>query len=252
MRIIFGAWGMPLIDRPSPNYDSRNGTSVSMLLLHYTGMPTAAEALARLTDPLAKVSAHYLVDEEGRLYRLVPEGKRAWHAGVSFWAGETDINASSIGIEIANPGHDFGYREFPLAQMAALVALAQEIVARWRIPAARILGHSDVAPARKKDPGELFPWHRLARAGIGLWPGEVRPLGRSLAPGEKGGDVTALQKQLAAFGYGIGKTGLYDEETATVITAFQRHFRPMKVDGIADGQTRALVARLTEQALKVS
>jgi N-acetylmuramoyl-L-alanine amidase len=243
---------MKLIERPSPNYDSRNGCSIDMLILHYTGMPTTAEAMARLVDPVAKVSAHYLVDEEARIYRLVPEAKRAWHAGVAEWGGVTDINAHSIGIEISNPGHEHGYREFSMEQIAAVVSLAREIVARHRIRPARVLGHSDVAPTRKQDPGELFDWQRLARAGVGLWPGQVRPLGRTLAPGESGADVGTMQKQLAAFGYRVPTKGEYCEETQAVIRAFQRHFRPVKVDGVADGQTRALIARLKEQVARTA
>jgi len=243
---------MKLIERPSPNYDSRNGCPIDMLILHYTGMPTTAEALARLVDPAAKVSAHYLVDEAARVYRLVPEGKRAWHAGVAQWGGVTDINAHSIGIEISNPGHEHGYREFSLEQVAAVTSLAREIVTRHRIHPARVLGHSDVAPMRKQDPGELFDWQRLARAGVGLWPGQVRPLGRTLVPGESGADVSAMQKQLAAFGYRVPTRGDYCAETQAVVQAFQRHFRPVKVDGVADGHTRALIARLKEQVARTA
>ena len=243
---------MKLIERPSPNYDSRNGSDIDMLVLHYTGMPTAAEALARMIDPASKVSAHYLVDEEARVYRLVPENKRAWHAGVAQWGNVTDINSCSVGIEIANPGHEYGYREFTQEQTAAVIALSKEIVTRHRIKPARVLGHSDVAPTRKQDPGELFDWQRLARAGVGLWPGQVRPLGRTLNPGESGADVSGLQKALAAFGYAVPKTGKYDEDTQAAVAAFQRHFRPAKVDGVADGHTRALINRLKEQVARTA
>lgn len=238
---------MKPIDRLSPNYDSRDGRAVDMLLFHYTGMPTAGEALKRLCDPAAKVSAHYCIDEEGRVYRLVAESKRAWHAGQSFWAGETDINACSIGIELVNPGHEFGYQAFPLAQIAAAVTLAKDILSRHNIPASRVLGHSDVAPLRKQDPGELFDWQRLAREGIGLWPGRVTPMGRLLEPGEESRDVRDLQANLSALGYGIDVSSVYDEATTAVVTAFQRHYRQKKVDGIADGETQALIERLREQ-----
>ena len=164
---------------PSPNQDDRGGAAIDMLVLHYTGMITAEAALSRLCDPAAKVSAHYTIDEDGTIYAHVPEARRAWHAGVSFWAGKRNVNARSIGIELVNPGHEFGYRAFPRSQIAALIDLCRDILARHPIPAARVLGHSDVAPARKEDPGELFPWAQLAEAGIGLWP---QPAQRSPMP----------------------------------------------------------------------
>lgn len=198
-----------------------------MLVLHYTGMESAAVALDRLADPRSKVSAHYLIEEDGRIWRLVAEQRRAWHAGVSFWAGERDVNGVSIGIELANPGHEFGYRPFPDLQMRALEALALEILARHPIPPHRVLGHSDVAPTRKEDPGELFDWQRLARAGIGCWPGGATG---ALAPGD-------LLPALARFGYDVS-----DEPAA--IAAFQRHFRPSRFDGIGDVETCARLAGL--------
>lgn len=210
-----------------------------MLVLHYTGMQTGEAAIARLRDPEAKVSAHYVVEEDGRIYRLVPEERRAWHAGKSFWKGETDINGASIGIEIVNPGHEFGYRAFPEAQIEAVIALVGDIRGRWTIENARIVGHSDVAPARKEDPGELFPWKRLAEAGHGLWFEPVPAPGPALAEGDKGLGVYALQAGLHRLGYEPLPSGDYDAETATVVRAFQRHWRPEKVDGIADGETRA-------------
>ncbi len=162
-----------IVDRPSANFDARpEGAAVDILVVHYTGMETAEAALDRLMDPAAKVSAHYLIDEDGTLYRLVEEDRRAWHAGVASWRGATDVNARSIGIELVNPGHEFGYRPFPEAQTGALIDLAADIVARHRIPARNVVGHADVAPRRKMDPGELFDWPRLAAAGIGLWPEE--------------------------------------------------------------------------------
>lgn len=158
-----------MIERPSPNFGERaGGVNPSLVILHYTGMRTAEEALARMCDPAAEVSAHYCIDEDGTLYRLVPEDKRAWHAGVSIWKGETDINSHSIGIELVNPGHEWGYRPFTEAQYEALIPLLQDIMARYGIPPANVLGHSDVAPGRKTDPGELFDWARLAAAGVAL------------------------------------------------------------------------------------
>jgi N-acetylmuramoyl-L-alanine amidase len=195
-------------------------------------MASAAEAQARLCDPAAKVSAHYLIDEDGSVIALVPEPARAWHAGVSAWQGESGLNDRSIGIELVNPGHEWGYRAFPEAQYQACIALCQAIVRRWPIPPRRVLGHSDVAPERKEDPGELFDWQRLAAAGVGLWPacGEGAP--RSVA---------TLQAELARFGYAVPRHGRLDRATGLVIAAFQRHFRPRLVDGIAD---RATLARL--------
>jgi N-acetylmuramoyl-L-alanine amidase len=214
-------------DCPSPNRDSRGDTPIDMLVLHYTGMKSGEAALARMCDPAAKVSAHYMIDEDGAVHALVPEGMRAWHAGVSYWAGARNINACSIGIELVNPGHELGYRAFPDAQIAALTELARGILARHAIPAWRVLGHSDVAPMRKDDPGELFPWASFAGQGIGLWPVKGDD------PGE--GKVTAL---LARFGY--------DPEASLekLVMAFQRHFRALRVDGMADAETRALLAGL--------
>lgn len=219
---------MRLVERPSPNFDARPG-AVDMLILHYTGMQTGEAALARLCDPAAEVSAHYMIDEDGTVYRLVPEDRRAWHAGISFWAGEASVNGRAIGIELVNPGHEFGYRPFAAAQIAALIELGRGIVARHAIPARHVLGHSDVAPDRKTDPGELFPWAELAAHGIGLWP----------APHQGGGDFAAM---LAAFGYGVPPQ--VDVPLASVITAFQRHFRPSCIDGVADAQCQAILAGL--------
>jgi N-acetylmuramoyl-L-alanine amidase len=171
------------IEHPSPNQDDRGGAKIDMLVLHYTGMTSGGAALARLCDPAARVSAHYTIDEDGTVYAMVPEARRAWHAGVSRWAGARDINARSIGIELVNPGHEFGYRAFGDAQIAALVALGQGILQRHAIASWRVLGHSDVAPARKDDPGELFPWQRLAEAGIGLWPAHGEDAGAAAVAG---------------------------------------------------------------------
>ena len=223
---------MRRIDRPSPNHDARpGGTAIDMLVLHYTGMATADAALDRLCDPSAKVSAHYTIGEDGTVYAHVAEARRAWHAGVAHWAGASDVNARSIGIELINPGHEFGYREFAEDQIAALITLCHGILLRHPIPSARVLGHSDVAPARKEDPGELFPWAQLAKAGIGLWP--------QAAAGEL---VSFLGPEaLSRFGYDP------DAPQDKVIAAFQRHFRPKKLDGQWDGECAGLLASLLEK-----
>jgi len=209
---------------PSPNHDARGDAAIDMLVLHYTGMKSAKEALKRLCDPAAKVSAHYTIDEDGTVYVHVPEARRAWHAGAAHWAGASDINARSIGIELVNPGHEFGYREFPADQIASLTTLCHSILMRHPIPSWRVLGHSDVAPARKDDPGELFTWAQLAKAGIGLWP---QAIASDL-------DATAL----ARFGYDP------DAPEDKTITAFQRHFRPKKLDGLWDSECAGLLASL--------
>jgi len=229
-----------LRERLSPNYDARPaGQPVDILLLHYTGMRSAEAALDRLVDPAARVSAHYLIEEDGTPWRLVPEDRRAWHAGVSHWAGATDINARSIGIELVNPGHEFGYRPFPEAQMAALERLAAGILGRRPIPAHRVLGHSDVAPARKEDPGELFEWRRLAARGLGVWPRKRRdPPGWNLAE---------FQAALARFGYGVPQSGALDAETLSVVVAFQRHFRPALINGEPDAECASILAALLEE-----
>jgi len=192
-------------------------------MLHYTGMQSAGAALARLCDRAAKVSSHYVVDEDGTVYALVAERDRAWHAGVSFWRGARALNDSSIGIEIVNPGHEFGYRAFPKAQMAAVLALCRDILGRHDIPARNVVGHSDVAPDRKQDPGELFPWRWLAEAGVGLWTDAFHP------PGD-------LMRDLALIGY--------DVAARDVILAFQRHFLPAQLSGVADAATAGRAAAL--------
>jgi N-acetylmuramoyl-L-alanine amidase len=235
---------MNLIAAPSPNFDARTRPP-DMIVLHYTGMPTGEAALARLRDPAAKVSAHYVVEEDGRIFTLVPEERRAWHAGRSFWRGERDINAASIGIEIVNPGHEHGYRPFPDVQVQTVIALVADIRSRWTVPDARLVGHSDVAPDRKEDPGELFPWQRLAEAGHGLWAEPAAAPGAPLAEGDEGAGVFALQAGLTRLGYDSPPSGAFDAATATIVRAFQRHWRPDHVDGVADGETRArLIAML--------
>jgi len=224
---------------PSPNHGERaGGQAPRLLVLHYTGMPDAGEALQRLCNPVSEVSAHYFVFENGHVVQMVPEARRAWHAGASFWNGETDVNSASIGIEIANAGHSGGLPPYPDAQIAAVTRLAQDIIQRWAIRPENVLAHSDVAPLRKEDPGELFPWERLAQAGVGHW---VRPApisgGRFLSPGESGPPVEALQAMLALYGYGVDINGDYDAGAEAAVRAFQRHFRPELVDGVADAST---------------
>ncbi|MFN4289101.1 MAG: N-acetylmuramoyl-L-alanine amidase [Brevundimonas sp.] len=223
-----------------------------MILLHYTGMQSGEAALERLRDPGARVSSHYMIEEDGRVYRLVPEERRAWHAGQSWWRGERDINAVSVGIEIVNPGHEWGYRAFPDAQIEAVIGLIGDIRSRWQVPDARILGHSDVAPSRKTDPGELFPWRALAEAGHGLWfepaPERIKSLGAPLGPGDEGLGVHVLQAGLHRLGFEPRPSGRYDDETRITVEAFQRHWRPECVDGIADGETRARLVGLLQLA----
>lgn len=218
-----------MIETPSPNFDER-AAPISMLVLHYTGMQDAASAIARLTDPEAKVSAHYLVAEDGQVVRMVPEEKRAWHAGKSRWRGVDDINSVSVGIEIVNPGHEFGYRPFPDEQIDALVPLVAEVEARYGITRGNVVGHSDIAPSRKQDPGELFPWYRLAKLRLAL----PRPTKNLMDPHwSDAGFLLALER----FGYDVS-----DPLAATV--AFQRRFRPELLDGTIDGECRAILLAL--------
>ena len=216
---------------PSPNFDSR-ALPVSMVVLHYTGMPDAAGALARLTDAAAKVSAHYVVAEDGQVFALVDEADRAWHAGRSWWRGITDINSASIGIEIVNPGHEWGYRPFPAPQMDAVEALLAGMVARHGIAPAMVVGHSDIAPARKDDPGELFDWPRLARAGLAL---PVPP------PGDDPHWTDA------GFVMALGRFGYDTTEARAAVVAFQRRFRPRDWSGAVDAECRAILYALLRQ-----
>lgn len=238
---------MNFIEAVSPNFNERT-VPPDIIVLHYTGMQTGEEALAWLCNEESKVSSHYLVEEDGRVFRLVPEERRAWHAGVSSWKGETDINGRSIGIEIVNPGHEWGYRPFPKAQIDAVIELLGDIRSRWQVEDGRIIGHSDVAPARKDDPGELFPWKTLAQAGHGLWVEPNAAPGASLAEGEESAGVFALQAGLTRLGYDCAPSGKYDADTTTIVRAFQRHWRPEKVDGVADGMTRARLIGLLRAA----
>ncbi len=249
---------LTFIDRPSPNFDART-RGVELVVLHYTGMQDGETAIARLTDaapvagkypgpwqeataapdaPLGRVSTHYVVGEGGEIYRIVPEEQRAWHAGASSWKGEGDVNSRAIGIEIVNGGHDFGLPDFPDAQIDAVILLVRDIIERRTLTRASVIGHSDIAPDRKLDPGEKFPWKRLADAGVALWPKAV--------PFTQTSDdkVGSLQQQLAAFGYDVKMSGIMDAQTKSAVMAFQRRFRVSQIDGVADDETRALLAGL--------
>lgn len=233
---------------PSANFnDRKNGRAPDMIVLHYTGMADAESAISRLYTAGTEVSAHYVVLEDGGIVQCVKESLRAWHAGSSSWAGETDINSASIGIEIVNRGHDLGYPDFPLRQIAAVIALCKGISLRRNIPKHRVLAHSDIAPGRKKDPGEKFPWRLLADSGVGHWV-EPAPIVRSESKmlGASGDEVMSLQRALANYGYDVRPSGQYDGMTMDAVAAFQRHFRPDRVDGVADYSTLATLRQLLE------
>lgn len=234
----------PVISYPSPNFNDRK-LPISILVLHYTGMETGKAAIERLCDPEAQVSAHYVVQEDGTILQLVDEDKRAWHAGVSVWNGIADVNSASIGIEIVNGGHDFGLPDYPDAQINALIPLCKTILSRHHIASRNVVGHSDIAPDRKEDPGEKFPWAGLAAAGIGLWPGDANGDRRILfEPGDRDRGVTLLQRALAGIGYEVVIDGVMTERMVSVVRAFQRRYRPEQVDGIVDMETFDLVSRL--------
>lgn len=229
----------PLVSEviPSPCHDLRpEGARPSAIVLHYIGPAHASVLYTAGTD----LSAHYIVEEDGRIIQCVQEARRAWHAGRSVWTGKSDLNSHSIGIEIVNGGHSAGLPDYPEAQIGALIALCRDIIARHRISPDQVVAHSDVAPARKVDPGEKFPWRKLYEAGIGLWvsPHPIEP-GAQLAPGASGEAVRQIQEELAAFGYGLAPSGIYDRDTELAVAAFQRRFRPALVDGIADASTIA-------------
>lgn len=231
---------------PSPNHgERRDGRRPDMILLHYTGMPTAEGALNWLLAPESEVSCHYFVFEDGRIAQLVPESRRAWHAGRSYWKGESDINSASIGVEIVNPGHPGGLPDFPPAQIDAVISLCRDIAGRWGIAPERVLAHSDVAPIRKIDPGEKFPWDVLAARGVGHFV-EPTPVtgGRFFQRGDGGPPVEALQAMLALYGYNTPVSGEFCERTEGDVAAFQRHFRRERVDGIADFSTIDTLHRL--------
>jgi len=238
-----------IIKTPSPNFDNRT-LPVSLLVLHYTGMESGAAALERLCDPEAKVSAHYMVGEDGNVTQLVDEHKRAWHAGVSEWQGERDINSASIGIEIVNGGHDYPDAQgalplFPEVQIDIVIALSHSIIAQYG--PLTLLGHSDIAPDRKKDPGEHFPWVKLAAAGLGYWPQNITHDRRILfEPGARDRGISIIQRGLAHIGYSARITGVFDGKTQHIIQALQRRYRPDQIDGMIDVQTMEIVKALAE------
>ena len=232
---------------PSPNHDERPPSApIDILMLHYTGMRSAAEAIERLRDPAARVSSHYVVDEDGTVLRLVAEDRRAWHAGVSFWRGHTGLNDRSIGIEIVNPGHEWGYRDFPALQMASVCDLCLSILSRWPVPARNVVAHSDVAPDRKQDPGERFDWRGLAENGVGLWPEGGADLGTGGGVRDAAG-LRAVRAALAVVGYQVAPEGGLDPALAGVLRAFQRHWRAEAVTGQADAGTRARLRAVAER-----
>ena len=227
-----------MIERPSPNFDAR-ATAITMIVLHYTGMTTAAAALDHLADPAAKVSAHYVVAEDGVVVRMVDEAERAWHAGRSFWRGIIDVNSASVGIEIVNPGHEFGYRPFPEPQMAAVEALVRDIVRRHAIVPAMVVGHSDIAPARKDDPGELFDWPRLAAAGL------AAPVTAAGVPADRvPAAITDPNWSDAGFMQALGRYGYDVSDAPAAVVAFQRHFRPRDIGGAIDAECRGILLGL--------
>lgn len=240
---------MKITQTPSPNFDERT-LPISLLILHYTGMATGSAALTRMTDAEAKVSAHYMVEEDGSIFQLVDEYKRAWHAGVSEWQGETNINSNSIGIEIVNGGHNFlnedgSLAAFPDVQINAVIALSKDIMKRHGDLV--VLGHSDIAPARKIDPGEHFPWPGLAAAGLGYWPNVQTDDRRVLFElGARDRGVAIVQSGLAHIGYGARVTGVMDEDTKLIIEALQRRYRPNQIDGVVDIQTMEVIKALVE------
>ena len=233
---------------PRKHPDGGEDREPDMLILHYTGMPDAGQALQWLCNPISNVSAHYFVFENGHILQLVPESRRAWHAGISSWHGDTDINSCSIGIEIANPGHPGGLPAYPAEQMTATIALCRDICGRWRIPPERVLAHSDVAPGRKVDPGENFSWSQLGKAALGLWvkPAPIKS-GRFFERGDNGAPVEALQAMFAMFGYAVPVTGDFCDGTKAVVAAFQRHWRQERVDGVADASTITTLRDLIAQ-----
>lgn len=224
-----------IIPHPSPNKDDRPAPRIDSIILHYTGMPDTASALARLCDPAAKVSAHYLIDEDGETRQLVNDAQRAWHAGQSFWRGQTRLNDTLLGIELVNPGHEFGYRPFPPSQIAACVRLCRDLVAKHGIAPESILAHSDIAPDRKQDPGELFPWQELAQRGLGLW---LPPPATHNKP-VLANVLTQARACLRRIGYDCAATGDYDREFRLCLLAFQRHWHSENLSGLPDASTLA-------------
>lgn len=239
---------MQFVDMPTLFKSSRDGAKVDVLVLHYTGTRTSQEAIDILSGQAGKeVSSHYTIDEDGTVYHHVDESEKAWHAGLSHWRGVENVNASSVGIEIVNPGHEFGYRAFPESQMRAVAALSQAIIARHGIAPRNVIGHSDVAPSRKEDPGELFDWPWLASQGVGVWPCfEHHAVSNInlLIQGDSGERVASLQRRLAEYGYGVPQTGEFCTLTKDVVVAFQRHWRPQEIGGQWDPASDARLDRL--------
>ncbi|MEX0300636.1 MAG: N-acetylmuramoyl-L-alanine amidase [Kordiimonas sp.] len=238
-----------IVESPSPNWDERpEGVSVDTVVLHYTGMRTGDEALSRMCDSGAKVSAHYMIEEDGSLFKLVPEGKRAWHAGVSHWKGRSNINHNSIGIELVNTGHEFGYAPFPEKQINALLKLLRAIDGRHKIPRIGYIGHSDIAPDRKTDPGELFPWQRLSEQGFGVW-SQLDGSNTEIVyeNGDSGPEIASINKQLGMVGYDCPNSLIYDANLERVILAFQRHWRPQWVTGCYDRGTALILEDIASQ-----
>ena len=241
-----------LIMRPSPNASDRpTYCGIDSIVLHYTGMRTTEEALARLCSTRHEVSAHYLIDETGQIYQLVPEHKKAWHAGISSWRGKTGVNENSVGIEISNPGHEFGYIPFPHAQIEAVIRLCRNIMSRYVVPAYNVIGHSDVAPNRKQDPGELFPWRRLAEEGVGKWPSALNDFPREneviFFPYSTDDGVKDMQRRLREYGYFIRSDGFYGPKTESVVRAFKRHFVPHAVSVTWDEHSDYAIDALLEK-----
>lgn len=235
----------------SPNFGPRRGEPTDILVIHYTAMSDLQKTIERLCDPVAAVSSHYLISRTGEVFQLVDESERAWHAGVSKWRSYTDVNSHSVGIELDNTGRgaDGIFAPYPEVQIQSLIELSKEICDRHPIPVRNVIGHSDVAPPRKIDPGNVFPWAQLAGEGLGIWPSDVKPLALpSLRAGDQGEGVRDMQQNLQKYGYGIDVDGMYGLQTQQVVTAFQRHFRQSNTDGVADAETLSLLAWLNENA----
>lgn len=231
---------MQIFSKPSPNFnDRRDNKKISMLVMHYTGMRSAKEALNRLCDPTSQVSAHYMIDETGQIFKLVEEDKRAWHAGVGYWRGETDLNSISIGIEIVNPGHEFGYVPFPAVQMRSVMELSKRLAQQYDIKPVNVVGHSDIAPSRKEDPGELFDWKGLAQQGVGLW-ASAKPSGIQ--------DTEDLIRSLGQIGYEIEKPDHFPK----IVEAFQRHWRADKITGAYDQETADIAFALLQHVRRLT
>ena len=243
---------MKIIETPSPNHDERT-LPITMLVLHYTGMETGDAASIRLRDKNAKVSAHYMVHEDGQIDRLVQDDKRAWHAGVSYWDGQSNINSASIGVEIVNGGHDFGLPDFPDTQIKSVIQLCKVLKAKHAISDHNIIGHSDIAPDRKQDPGEKFPWARLADSDVGIWP-DIKTSDQTILFAENDEDayVKVCQRGLAYLGYGVPFSGIMDAQTQLVAAAFQRRYRPSKIDGFLDMQTIEILNLLVKYKKKTT